>query len=65
MKTDYHRARADMSPRTLTEIRKASPAPAKKEGWRLSITARETPSNKLSQRELEDAKQQASKYYRR
>lgn len=54
-----------MSPRTLTEIRKASPAPAKKEGWRLSITYRETPSDKLSQRELEEAKQQASKYYRR
>ena len=65
MKSDYNRASADMSPRTLTEIRRG--APAKKSGWRLSVLYLERPaqSSKLTQSEIEQARLQALRYFRR
>lgn len=66
MKTDYNRARADMSPRTLTEIRKGANAGAR--GKCLSCLYGDRPqqlSTTMTRAELEEAKQQALKYYRR
>ena len=54
-----------MSPRTLTEIRRG-PLTRKNSGWHMSVLYLERPEpspTKLTASELEQAKQQATRYF--
>lgn len=65
MKSDYHRASADMSYRTLAEIRRGDGPRPKARGKCLSCLYLERPqplSARLSPQELDEAKQQAARY---